>query len=136
MCLTATKNCFRYAKKDIECYKVIIESTYHFITPYTKTIIPFRVINGLEPFTAKGRTFAITENGMKNISIGYIHTYETLGSALSECRTWGDEPVTIFRCTIPKGTRYAKGYCKKHEGYASKQIIFNEKIEYNKNLIL
>ncbi len=141
MCLTTTKNCFRYARKDIECYKVIIEGQYNFMTPYTKSIIPFSVINGLAPFTAKGRAYTVTENGMRNISIGYIHTYETLECALDECRTWmystcSDDQLTIFRCTIPKGTRYAKGYFKKYEGYASKQIIFHEKIEYNKNLIV
>jgi len=143
MCLNTTKNCFRYAKKDIECYKVMIDGPYHLKTPYVKDIVPFEVINGAKPFVAKGRAFTLTDKdkNTKTIFNGYIHTYTTMDGALAECRSWNTErfeipePLIIFKCIIPKGTRYAKGSYKTRDAYASKQVVFKERMSTKKIII-
>ena len=137
MCLNTTKNCFRYAKNDIECYKVLVEGSYHYETPFAREIVRSLHLNGKEPFAAKGRAYTRLFNNSRSIDIGYIHTFTNLENAIKDCYCWYGiylpNDIHIFKCVIPKGTRYAIGQFKEwKDAYASKQIIFKEEVEYER----
>lgn len=127
MCLTTTKYCFRYAKQDIVCYKVLFYSSNYDVyrTPYKMAAIPNNVLSGEQTFKAEGR--GITRclgNNEKEIYGGYIHVFKTLEDAKYFC----DNSDDIFECIIPQGTRYAKGTFDCRNAYAAKEIRFVKKV--------
>ena len=118
------------AKDDIECYKQLDLSSNILITPWTNTPIPTKCIQKNVkkriPFKAEIlNKFAFIWRhvlGFSNIvTDGFIHTFSPSipprDLFCSEC---------VFRCIIPKGTKYFIG-----EGaeYASEQIIFRERLK-------
>lgn len=137
MCLVAKNNhCFRYAKKDIVCYKVL-RVTYqnvdnhlellNYVTPFRLITIPDNIINGEAPFVACGKCTTIRTLDECLIDSGYVHTFAEYP------QHWmANHPVmhVVFKCIIPKGTRYAKGiFADGFVSYASKKIVFVEKLE-------
>lgn len=140
MCLTAKRNCFRYAKEDIECYKVVKKvkcgSVYKKIhgvdfvyeTPYLNVIISEDIISGKEPMLAHGKCETTRSDGECCIRSGYIHTFSDYPNAWCFNRQHREE-YHVFKCIIPKGTRYAKGYFGGVGAYASKKIIFIEEMK-------
>ena len=137
MCLVAKNNhCFRYAKKDIVCYKVlrvIYQNVFnhieflHYVTPFRLITIPDNVINGNVPYVALGKCATLRDLDECLIDRGYVHTFAEYPQA------WmANHPVghAVFKCIIPKGTRYAKGiFADGFVSYASKKIVFVEKVE-------
>lgn len=140
MCLTAKNNhCFRVATKDIVCYKVVRgehlrdtnnpnkhTSNLRYFTPYTMTLLPDEVINGTVPFEAKGtcQTFRYKDECL--IEKGYIHTFAEYPKNWAAKHSCGWFEVFVFKCIIPKGTRYVKGTFEGTTAYASKKIVFVE----------
>jgi hypothetical protein len=67
------------------------------------------------------------------IGNGWIHTYKTLNSAIlmSNFIFYEKDMIEIYKCIIPKGTRYFEGadqLCLKRRAYASDTIRFIEKV--------
>lgn len=144
MCLIAKNNhCFRIAHKDIVCYKIMAVYTYNenyakvigcdkkYLTPYREVEIPWEVISGAEPMKSVGKCKTVRSGTECMIDSGYIHTFAEYP------KQWliniGDShPYHVFKCIIPKGTRYVKGtFCGGgfFESYASKQIVFIEEVK-------
>ena len=144
MCLVAKNNhCFRVATKDIVCYKVISVHTYNeeharatgidkwYLTPYRQFEIPCEVVNGSKPMKAIGKCHIKRIDDEFIVDSGYIHTFAEYP------KQWlvnidGSHPYHVFKCIIPKGTRYVKGtFCGGgfFESYASKQIVFIEEVK-------
>ena len=144
MCLVAkNNNCFRIARKDIVCYKVIaiytakgnyakaIGNDKKYLTPYRKVEIPWEIIIGAEPMKAFGKCTTIRSGTECIIDSGYIHTFAEYP------KQWlvninDSHPYHVFKCIIPKGTRYVKGTfygSTLSESYASKQIVFIEEVK-------
>lgn len=138
MCLTVNNinNCFRYASEDIVCYKVlhlltdeeryIINETNRYVTPYKFIGIPDEVLDGKSPFKALGKCHTIYKDNECFINGGYIHTFAEYPKEWIDNHKIG---YVVFRCVIPKGTRYAKGYFCGVDAYASKEIMFIEEIK-------
>ena len=136
MCLQCKDNKFKIADKDIVCYKYVEYSndTYH--TPYKYVSIDNEIIEGKKPFCAKGKTEIHKEDSVFTFEGGVIHTFNTLGAAEEVCKSFGDvEYNAIFKCIIPKGTKYVEGRFGTEfalvDSYASKEIIFNELVYKN-----
>lgn len=127
MCLIKDKVFHRHnrpliADRDIPCYKKLQQvgkNTY--ITPITDTQVPIECIQDKVPFEAQILSkFKFIWNHIlgfgRFVEDGFIHSFqEDDGYRLYE----------VFKCIIPKGTKYFIGY----EGeYASERIIFLEKL--------
>lgn len=133
MCLTAyKKNCFKYAKEDIVCYKVLYKYSLdygivHYVTPYMKYNIDESIIKGEEPYKAIGRGVTRWAKGMRDVIGGYIHVYSTKLAAVIASN--GSKTLKVYECIIPKGTRYAEGFFGPNTCYAAKQIIFKNEVK-------
>lgn len=130
MCLTKNKAYHPHnrplkAKEDIVCYKALI-STYVpnlFRTPIMETELNVKFYMEFQiPYKAKkdNSFLFFTQHilGMGSVaSDGFIHTLS------SSCTCPG---YAVFKCIIPKGTKYFIG----NDGdYASEQIVFIEQLK-------
>lgn len=120
------------AKEDIVCYKRLHFDcvTNMLVAPYTRVPIPTKCVQKNKrkriPFKAeilnKFRFICRHVLGFSSIvTDGFIHT-----SSLEIPHYnlfWRDR---LFKCIIPKGTKYFIGNC---EDYASEQIIFVEQLK-------
>lgn len=118
------------AEQDIECYKVLVlTETCEYITPYMHRRLSEQEVKGEEPFLAIGNkereNYGFEDSCEADINGGYIHTFATLKDAEDDRLL---EREIIFKCIIPKGTAYYKGYCfqEKLPSFASEQIVFGE----------
>ena len=129
MCLTVrNNNCFRYASEDIVCYKVLrlVKEINRYVTPYRLIGIPDEVLDGKAPFKALGKCRTRYAYDECTINGGYIHTFANYPKEWVDNHRIG---YVVFRCVIPKGTRYAKGYFCGVDAYASKEIMFIEEMK-------
>ena len=87
MCLTTKTSVCSVSEKEIKCYKVLLWDEGIYVTPYQKTFVPKRVIDGYLPFFADGEInigLDYCEETLSDsylIGKGFIHTYKYLGSA-------------------------------------------------------
>jgi hypothetical protein len=118
MCLISKLRFPRKALRDIECFKVLYKNGDEYFTPYMDT-----VVNVNEPLKAKGWSISIIPYEKAR---GYIHTYSSLNVARASIMVLDDPSVVIFKCIIPKGTKYhISAY---YTEYCSKQIKFISQI--------
>lgn len=120
------------AEEDIVCYKhLYINGLNELITPHTRVRVPVKCIQKNVkkriPFKAeilnKFQFIWRHKLGFSNIvTDGFIHTFSLVPPYNN--RFWGDR---IFKCIIPKGTKYFIG--KGGNEYASEQIIFKEQLK-------
>lgn len=111
------------AKEDIVCYKKLHQvgkDTY--ITPCTDTQVPIECIRDKVPFKARILfKFKFIWNhifGFGNcVKDGFIHSFQS---------NYAYSRYIIFKCIIPKGTKYFVG---DEVDYASEQIIFVEQLK-------
>jgi hypothetical protein len=114
------------AKSDIVCFKILIKtSDNRFITPVQRVEISPDCLYHKQPLKASilsyFRFFKYHILGKRGIvTDGFIHTHETLNLSI-----YTPEYYTIFKCVIPKGTRYYRGLSNQ---YASRKIIFLEQL--------
>ena len=119
------------ADKDIVCYKQLwVNWNNAVVTPITKTLIPIKCIHKNKkkriPFKAEilNKFKFIWKHvfGFSNeVTDGFIHTFSS--EPFHYNHFWS---CRIFKCVIPKGTKYFIGY---NEDYASEQIIFVEQLK-------
>ena len=111
------------AKEDIVCYKKLqLVGNNIYITPFTDTQVPIECIQDKVPFEAiilhKFNFIWRHIFGFGNLVVdGFIHTFQ---------EDDGRRSYKVFKCIIPKGTKYFIG---KERDYASERIIFLEEIE-------
>lgn len=119
MCLVSEQRKLKRATEDIVCYKHLVWSYVYgcFKTPLQDARVSKRVINGLKPFRARG--FVQKRKGLNCYFYegGLIHAFanEPVGYK---------GPHIVFKCHIPKGTRYVDSNCDKT--IAAKKIVFDE----------
>lgn len=159
MCLYTKANAVpQVAEKDIECYKFLIHCIQEraridrigYKTPCQYTFLNDDIVEGKTDFKAKGlqivnktgrydRQNNIWRNYTK-IGSGFIHTFIALSDAETFVKKWQSVssdrdliPCVIFKCSIPKGTKYYKGKLSsinsKDDCYASPRIRFIEKVK-------
>ena len=141
MCLLIKDKKALIAEKDIVCYKKMEEFKHangksDYATPYMYIPVDSDIINGEKPFKAKCVGYGGAhrrEKGMNHkypeynyrIESGYIHTYQDFNAAYDGL--YGTD--RIFKCIIPKGTKYYAGiFDGGAPSYASKEIVFKELI--------
>jgi len=119
MCLISK---WRFAKKtshDIVCYKVLDKWEDVYYTPYMGTIVDINRI-----LKAQGSSFSFFEP--KEKGAGYIHTFVTLDCAKKYIFEMGCKNPVIFKCIIPKGTKYH--ISKDCIEFCSKKIDFKSQV--------
>jgi hypothetical protein len=142
------------AKKDIVCYKVLrltnpFWNVSRFETFYTCDPIPEKIISGELDFIAEGNVkYNISECdlidwifcGKYEIDKGQIHTCKTLRGVKMSFGLDTDDMmkngnVAVFKCIIPKGTKFYKGKFKTLncltigvKSYCSDKIRFVEQV--------
>jgi len=128
MCLYSSKENANIAEEDIVCYKVLYQPyifVKHYLTPYQYIEISNDIIDGKSYFIAKGEGNVIYDDKSRKylVTDGYIHTYANLNMA--EESLYLTANMVIFKCIIPKGTKFYVGW---REDYASEKIKFIKKI--------
>ena len=135
MCLVKNKKYHPFnrpliAKEDIVCYKQLyINCQNILVTPIRKIPVPIKCIQKNKrkriPFKAEifnkfkfilGHVIGFSPV----VTDGFIHTYSSVPSSYNLFRD------RIFKCIIPKGTKYFVG---EDGDYASEQIIFAEQLK-------
>lgn len=127
MCLSSKWIFPRKAKEDIVVYKeVYCDKEDNIYSPYMLTKIGN--IKNL-PISFKAKWLDIEERiewilfqNLKSIGAGYIHSYSSLDYICVSVK----RPTCIYKCIIPKGTKYHKS--KNDTQYCSKKLIIIEKI--------
>ena len=139
MCLTTKTSVCSVSEKEIKCYKVLLWDEGIYVTPYQKTFVPKRVMEGYLPFFADGEInigldyCEETLSGSYLIGKGFIHTYKYLGSALDFKKhleiMHSGYVCGIFECEIPIGTKYYEGQDDFFEtSFASEKIMFKKQL--------
>lgn len=128
MCIKTKENKLKVAESDIFCYKYL-EIGYrssNFRTPFQRMYVPSSIISGEKPLKAKGRCKRIKEWDNYRWNEGLIHTFENLEDAVQCTMQFSFFENAIFKCIIPKGTKYVEGTFNRANAYASKEIVFQE----------
>lgn len=110
MCLVTKQSNWLIAEKDIKCYKMLDTNIGgDFVTPYERTWVDDSIIRGERLFTAEKtshyETFFPSYDGTCVIDDGAIHCYRNWLHGFTNA--FGS--FHLFKCIIPKGTRYAIG---------------------------
>lgn len=142
MCLILKKKVWpvdaEIAKNDIVCYKIIAKKVSQssgiesYFTPFTKTWVDKRIIHGTLDFTPSPLSRRQLVCSSCLIAEGWIHTYKTLDGALKAVRCYFSHEnyiLEVYKCAIPKGTRYFEGEDQiSAPAFASDKICFIEKV--------
>lgn len=134
MCLYTTNKEPFIAKEDIICYKILVKTKIPFMykTPIVRTKL-IKIPLFQKTFKAKGSSkvygIKIHWSGVWEVAEGYIHTYLTAEAAISNVSHVIDEGegCRIFKCIIPKGTKYFKS--TESDTLASEKIVICNKIK-------
>lgn len=145
MCLTSKRKRLIFARKRIECYKVILEwrrfadldnpEFRMYETPYMRKFIDRDCILGNKPFKAKEKVYKKKNKEYKEYCYhrGLIHVYQTLEGVRRNFpfKYFTKEDIAVYKCYIMPGTRYVDGEDMVNEKcYAAKKIVFGEKVDF------
>lgn len=141
MCLYITQKETQIAQEDITCYKVLEtwnpewdEESGH-KRKIKKTVFRSYFYPNFKWNIDKhyrSRLVIEPRHMANNYSVNEaFHSYQTLESAKSFCKSYGMCPCVIARCIIPKGAKYCEGTnSDSTDGYASNQIIIKEIVDF------
>ena len=132
MCLITTKSIPEIAQEDIVCYKfyiLIMEGDINYdknglLSPYQGSLAPTinKVTNTLldKAYLKYGAAYMINRG---------FHSFKYLDDLINELDFWQSFDIEIFRCIIPKGTKYYEGNFGDFPSYCSESIILKETID-------
>lgn len=138
MCLFSKTKYPLIAEEDIVCYKTLdtdfINGKKVFITPFQHRPIHSRILSGELPFKAGGKKQRLSVNRYGNfddkgtvIESGYIHCWA------NEFISFGmNLDGALYKCIIPKGTKYYRGWFNgwyNYDSVCAEQIKFVERIK-------
>ena len=125
MCLITTKNIPEIAQEDIVCYKFYkLCDNDELFSPYQGSHAP--AINKVTN-TLLDRAYLSNYRATYMISRGF-HSFKYLDDLINELDFWQSFDIKIFRCIIPKGTKYYEGKFGDFPSYCSQSIILKETI--------
>lgn len=122
MCLVSKWRFSKRAKKDIVCYKILEKMGEGYYTPYQDVKVDIT-----KPLKAEGISLSFSNNTRHEKTKGYIHTISNLGLVKYYIEGMGCSHPIVFKCIIPKGTKYHKS--RDDREYCSRKIIFDEQIQ-------
>lgn len=125
MCLLTTHKKPKIANEDIVCYKIYIEDNNKLYSLFMKAEAP--LIGEIEtsglssPFYRGGHTFEV-ERGFHSFS--YLKDIKCYLENIIRCDSYFLLKIkySIFKCVIPKGSLYYKGYFDGYYSYCSENI--------------
>ena len=130
MCLITTKNIPEIAQEDIVCYKIyILIAEDELLSPYQGSPAP--AINKVTN-TLLDRAYLSNYRAAYMVSRGF-HSLKYVGDLIKELDFWLYSDIKIFKCIIPKGTKYYEGKFSDFPSYCSESIILKEIINYETN---
>ena len=132
MCLITTKDIPEIAQEDIVCYKLYKLRDNKLLSPYREVVAPS--INEVTN-TVLDRACVFNYKGNRvnySVSRGF-HSYKNISNLKEELHFWtrflAHSNVRIFKCIIPKGTKYYEGKFGDFPSYCSESIILKETID-------
>ena len=125
-----TKEC-KTAAEDIVCYKFYVIKDNKILSPYM--LIKAPEIGIVATTELDNPVKSIIWNGIKVVHKGF-HSYKNLDNVREVIRSLSnsiDADITyeIFKCVIPKGTRYYEGIHNTCKSYCSESIVLKESVE-------
>jgi len=128
MCLTVKKrSCIQTAKKDIIAYKVLLSNGHNeIISPYENFKYKLSKLYRLND--------SLSKECDNSIEKGY-HSFVTNKGVKKELKFWytlsctDDFNAKVFKCIIPKGSKYYVGTYDDNKSYCSDQIIILEELK-------
>ena len=125
MCLLSLSDNPKVADKDIVCYKFLDRlGPFRYMTPIREVKLwKFPYLKKI--FVAKGTEEAERDPLQRRYVVGegFIHTFAKMSDEYSRR---GLHDVVLFRCIIPKGTKYFKSMDGSE--YASREIVILNKV--------
>ena len=126
MCLITTKNIPEIAQEDIVCYKFYkLYDNGKLFSPYQGSHAP--AINKVTN-TLLDRAYLSKYTAVYMVGRGF-HSFKYLDDLIEELDFWLSFDIKIFKCIIPKGTKYYEGKFGDFPSYCSESIILKETID-------
>ena len=132
MCLATKTDTPSIAQKDIVCYKFyILRKVYPphedavLLSPYQDSPAP--IINEVTN-TLLDRAYLSKYTAVYMVGRGF-HSFKYLDDLIEELDFWLSFDIKIFKCIIPKGTKYYEGKFGDFPSYCSESIILKETID-------
>ena len=134
MCLITTKNIPEIAQEDIVCYKFYVLHKVKddinlpsydkdgYLSPYQG--MPAPTINKVTN-TLLDRAYLSKYTAVYMVGRGF-HSFKYLDDLIEELDFWLSFDIKIFKCIIPKGTKYYEGRYTVDSSYCSESIILKE----------
>ena len=138
MCLATKTDTPSIAQKDIVCYKFyILHKVYPLyegavlLSPYQDSPAP--TINKVTNTLLGGAEYAeVFLNGitisMYLVNLGF-HSFKYFNDLVKEIHFHSASTIKIFKCIIPKGSKYYEGVYCEYPSYCSESIILKEIID-------
>lgn len=142
MCLITTKNIPEIAQEDIVCYKYYIvekkDGKEKLTSPYYGVSAPNlnkTVSTKLDRISSPTGFDIINDSAYYAVQKGF-HSFKYLKHVIQDIETWKDIRTRIeypnykvFKCIIPKGTKYYEGIFGEVFSYCSKSIKLIELVK-------
>ena len=137
MCLITTKNIPEIAQEDIVCYKFYVLHKVKddinlpsydkdgYLSPYQG--MPAPTINKVTN-TLLDRAYLSKYTAVYMVGRGF-HSFKYLDDLIKELDFWQSFDIKIFKCIIPKETKYYEGKFGDFPSYCSESIILKEIID-------
>ena len=128
MCLITTKNIPEIAQEDIVCYKFYKLRENKLFSPYKEVLAP-NINEVANTVLDRGYLARAKDNNLAYMVNRGFHSFKYLEGLINELAFWQLSYIRIFKCIIPKGTRYYEGNFTDLPSYCSESIILKEAID-------
>ena len=132
MCLITTKDIPEIAQEDIVCYKLYKLRDNKLLSPYREVVAP-NINEVTNTVLGKARFPYYLDNSVKYLVNKGFHSFKYIDDLIKELHFWQSYDIKIFKCIIPKGTKYYEGKFVGESSYCSESIILKEIINYETN---
>ena len=122
MCLISNSDHPSVADRDLTCYKVYMLINDQYKSPYQKADMP-KIGELATTSLEKPGSYLITKGFHSFVSLIDAVDEANLLTVAYQCKT------CIFKCTIPKDTKYYKGRFNCTPSYCSESIIIEESVD-------
>ena len=125
MCLITTKNIPEIAQEDIVCYKFYKLRENKLFSPYRDMLAP-NINEVANTVLDRGHLCRAKDDNLAYMVNRGFHSFKYLEGLINELAFWQLSYIRIFKCIIPKGTRYYEGRYTVDSSYCSESIILKE----------
>ena len=126
MCLLFAK--IKETTEDIICYKVYISFDNKLRSPYMRFPAP-NMNEVANTVLDRGYLGRAKDNNLAYMVNRGFHSFKYIDDLTKELYFWQSSDVKIFKCIIPKGTKYYEGKFDESSSYCSESIILKETID-------